>query len=117
VAASDVGQNLQRTYLSIHRPGVNIAIEMFGAIACFDHHAETLTVADLGENRYPTEPLYVPNEADPQRGWVITVVFDGLKNRSEVWIFDANQLDAEPVCCLGLPSIVPNGFHGDWQTA
>jgi carotenoid cleavage dioxygenase-like enzyme len=117
VAASEVGQSLQRTYLSIHRPGVDIATEMFGAIAVFNHQSETLTVADLGENRYPTEPLYVPSEADPQGGWVIAVVFDSQKNESEVWIFDANQLDAEPVCCLELPSVVPNGFHGSWKTA
>jgi all-trans-8'-apo-beta-carotenal 15,15'-oxygenase len=115
VAASDVGQQLQRTYLSIHRPGVNIATEMFGAIAVFNHHTETLTVADLGEHHYPTEPLYVPNEADFQGGWVIAVVFDSQKNGSELWIFDANRLEAEPICRLGLPGVVPNGFHGYWQ--
>ena len=115
VAASEVGQQLQRTYLSIHRQGANIATDMFGAIAVFNHQTETLTVADLGENRYPTEPLYVPNPTDPDAGWVMTVVFDSQNNDSEVWIFEANRLDGEPVCVLQLPSIVPNGFHGCWQ--
>ncbi|MGB3535786.1 MAG: carotenoid oxygenase family protein [Microcoleaceae cyanobacterium] len=117
VAASVVGQSLQRTYLSIHRPGVDIATDMFGAIAVYNHQTESLTVADFGEHRYPTEPLSVPNEVDPQGGWVIVVVFDSQKNSSEVWIFEAHRLDAEPVCRLGLPSVVPNGFHGRWQPA
>ncbi len=112
-----MGQLGQRTYLSIHRPGVNIATDMFGAIAVFNHQTESLTVADLGKHRYPTEPLYIPNEADPQGGWVVTVVFDSQKNSSEVWIFEANRLEAEPICRLGLPSVVPNGFHGCWNPA
>jgi carotenoid cleavage dioxygenase-like enzyme len=115
VAASEVGQQSQQTYLSLHRSGVNLATEMFGAIAQFNHQTQQLTIADFGENRYPTEPLYIPNPADPQAGWVMAVVFDSQKNRSEVWIYEANRLDAEPVCGLQLPSVVPNGFHGCWQ--
>jgi carotenoid cleavage dioxygenase-like enzyme len=112
-----VGQAQSPTFLAIHRQGVDISQEMFGAIARFDHQAETLTVADLGENCYPMEPIYAPNPENPDRGWIVTVVYDGNIDKSEVWIFDSDRLDESPVCRLGLPSVVPIGFHGTWKPA
>ncbi|MEY3065087.1 MAG: hypothetical protein RLZZ532_1879, partial [Cyanobacteriota bacterium] len=29
----------------------------------------------------------------------------------------AQSLNTEPVCRLGLPHVVPNGFHGTWKPA
>ncbi|MBR8840940.1 MAG: carotenoid oxygenase family protein [Stigonema ocellatum SAG 48.90 = DSM 106950] len=43
--------------------------------------------ANLGENRYPTEPIYAPNPQNPDHGWVITVVYDGKSHSSEVWVW------------------------------
>ncbi|MGA8895431.1 MAG: carotenoid oxygenase family protein, partial [Planktothrix agardhii] len=67
--------------------------------------------------RYPMEPLFVQDLDHPQQGWVLTIVYDARQNSSEVWIFDAQSLDMEPVCRLGLPRVVPNGFHGTWKPA
>lgn len=50
-----------------------------------------------------------------RQGWILTVVFDGNTDSSEVWIFDRDKLDGEPVCKLGLPTVVPIGFHGTWK--
>jgi len=47
------------TYLLVHRQGVDINQEMFGAIARFDRQTDTLTKR-LGENR-PMEPIYAPD--------------------------------------------------------
>jgi carotenoid cleavage dioxygenase-like enzyme len=109
------GQDLSPTYLSIHRQGVDISQEMFGAIARFDYQTDTLTTADLGENRYPMEPIYAPDALNPDQGWIVTVVYDGNSHTSEVWVFDERSLNEEPVCRLGLPSVVPMGFHGTWK--
>ncbi|HEY9847762.1 MAG TPA: carotenoid oxygenase family protein [Candidatus Caenarcaniphilales bacterium] len=117
VAPAQVGEFSRFTYLALHRRGVDIDQELLGAIARFDHQTGTLTEADLGRERYPMEPLYAADAENPQQGWVLTVVFDGNRDSSEVWIFDAEQLDAEPVCRLALPSVVPFGFHGTWQAA
>ena len=92
-----VGQESRYTYMCGLRPGTDISQEILNAIARFDHKTDTLTTADLGENRYPSEPI-------PVKDWVITVVYDGNSNHSEVWIFDSDRLDTEPVCKLGLPS-------------
>jgi len=115
VPQSQIGKSSCYTYLSLQRQGVDTTKEIYGAIASFDNRTGTLNEADLGENRYPTEPIYAPDAINPERGWVLTVVFDGNTNSSEVWIFDSERLDEEPVCKLGLTSVVPMGFHGTWK--
>jgi carotenoid cleavage dioxygenase-like enzyme len=117
VDPAQVGQNSRYTYLSIHRPDAVINQEIFGAIARYDYQTNTITEADLGKNRYPMEPLFAPDASNPERGYVITVVFDGDRECSEVWVFDSDRLDSEPVCRLALPSIVPMGFHGTWRNS
>lgn len=115
VSPQDVGVNYRYLYLSVYRDGVDISQELYGAIARFDLETDNLTVADLGENRYPTEPIYVPDARKTDRGWVLTVVYDGGVDRSEVWVYDSERMDDEPVCKLELPRVVPIGFHGTWK--
>ncbi|MEC4816004.1 MAG: carotenoid oxygenase family protein [Scytonema sp. PMC 1069.18] len=109
------GQKSHQTYLTVHRQGVDSRQELFGAIARFDHNTDTLTIAECGENRYPSEAIYVPSSQNPDRGWVITVVYDGNCDRSEVWVYDADRLDDSPICKLALPSVIPHSFHGTWK--
>ncbi|HEY9751062.1 MAG TPA: carotenoid oxygenase family protein [Allocoleopsis sp.] len=115
VNPQDVGQASRFTYLSVHRPDIDTRHELFGAIARFDHQTGQLMTADLGTNCYPTEPIYAPDRHDPNQGWILTVVFDGHQDRSEVQIFASDRLDDAPVCRLALPSIIPLGFHGTWR--
>ena len=112
-----IGQAASPTFLSVHRSGVNSGAEMFDAIAKFDSQTQSLTVADFGENCYPMEPIFAPDPQNSTSGWIVTVVYDGNRDRSEVWIFDSDCLDAPPVCKLELPSVVPMGFHGAWRQA
>jgi carotenoid cleavage dioxygenase-like enzyme len=115
VPQHQVGQPWHNTYLSIHRDGVDISQEIFGAIACFNRQTGNLSLADMGENRYPSEPIYVPHPDNPERGWLLTVVYDGNTDSSEVRIYESHVLETEPVCRLGLPSVIPPSFHGIWQ--
>jgi carotenoid cleavage dioxygenase-like enzyme len=117
VPPSQVGQASRYTYLSLHRKGIDHSQEVYGAIARFDHQTGTLTEANLGENRYPSEPLYATDALNPQQGWVLTVVYDGNSDRSEVWIYDSEGLDDQPVCRLELPNVIPLSFHGQWKPA
>ncbi|HEY9669291.1 MAG TPA: carotenoid oxygenase family protein [Coleofasciculaceae cyanobacterium] len=112
-----VGHVSPDVYLSVHRDGVDITQEMFGAIARFQPKTDTLTIADLGENRYPSEPLYAADALNCDRGWVLTVVYDGNSDTSQVVVFDRDALNDEPVCRLGLPSVIPHSFHGKWKPA
>ncbi len=116
VPPQSVGQDSRYTYLSVQRQGAD-SQGLFGAIARFDHQTNTLTEADLGENRYPAEPIYVPDALNPDLAWVVTVVYDGNTDKSEVWVYESDRLDAAPVCRLELPSVIPPGFHGTWKPA
>ncbi len=115
VDPAQVGKSSRYTYLSV-RHSEDQQTELFDAIARYDYQTNTVTEADLGTNRYPMEPLFAPDPTNPDKGYIITVVFDGDRECSEVWIFDSDRLDAEPVCRLALPSIVPMGFHGTWRS-
>ncbi len=112
-----VGQASPHTYLSVFRQGTDISQEILNAIARFDHKTDTLTEANMGENRYPSEPIYTPNAHNPDQGWIITVIYDGNTDSSEVWVFDSDHLDEEPICRLGLPGVIPHSFHGTWKAA
>ncbi|MDJ0735280.1 MAG: carotenoid oxygenase family protein [Nostocaceae cyanobacterium] len=115
VPPQNLGKVSPHTYLSISRQGTDISKEILNAIARFDHQTATLTEADLGENRYPSEAIYTPNPENPEQGWILTVIYDGNSHSSEVWVFDADRLDAEPICRLALPSVIPHSFHSTWK--
>ncbi len=116
VPAAEVGQDSRYIYVAMYRPQVDIVAERYGAIARLDTQTRNLTIADCGENRYPAEPIYVP-DISSEKGWIVTVVYDGNSDKSEVWIFDSDGLDRAPVCQLELPSVIPLGFHGTWKNA
>jgi carotenoid cleavage dioxygenase-like enzyme len=118
VPPENVGQASRYTYFSTFRQGTDISKEILNAIARFDHQTEKFTSSDCGENRYPSEPIYVEDAENLlSQAWLITVVYDGNINNSEVWVFDADRLDEEPVCKLRLPSVIPHSFHGTWKSA
>ena len=117
VPPQQVGQASRFTYLLLHRQGTDIRQERYDAIGRFDHQIDSLIETDLGENRYPAEPIYAPDAVNPEQGWVITVIYDGNTDTSEVWVFDSTRLNEEPVCRLGLPSVIPHSFHGTWKSA
>ncbi len=117
VPQQQVAQNSPSIYLSIQRPGVDTSKEIFGAIARFEPKSDNLTIADCGENRYPSEPIYVQDIENPEQAWILTVVYDGNSDSSEVWVFDSDRLNDEPVCKLELPSVIPHSFHGTWKAS
>ncbi len=115
VPQQNVGQASRYTYMSSFRQESDIAQEILNTIARFDHQSETFTETDLGENRYCSEPIHIQDAQNQEQSWVVTVVYDGNSHSSEVWVFDSSRLEETPVCKLGLPSVIPPGFHGTWK--
>ena len=113
VAASKVGQPWQHTYFMMHRDGVSTGANWFGALGRFNYVTGQLLQADLGEGYYANEPMHVSNLNG--KNWLLDVVFNANEHQSEFWIFDADTL-GEPICRLALPSTIPLGFHGTWQS-
>jgi carotenoid cleavage dioxygenase-like enzyme len=115
VLPADVGRPWQRTYMAAHRPGTDTTAERYDTLACFDHVYDRLELADLGDGRYPSEPVVVPDADDPARHWLLSVVYNGKSDTGEVWIHDAARLADGPACVLALPDVVPLSFHGCWR--
>jgi all-trans-8'-apo-beta-carotenal 15,15'-oxygenase len=46
--------------------------------------------------------------------WLLTVVLDANRKRSELRVLDGNDLSAPPVARAPLPHVMPLGFHGNW---
>jgi carotenoid cleavage dioxygenase-like enzyme len=113
----EAGRPSRFSYLAMHGRNADLVADMFGTIARFDTINLTLTEADLGQGCYPSEPIYAADADTPDQGWILTVVFDGPRNQSELWVFAADRLDDAPACRLSLPSVIPLGFHGAWRPA
>mgnify|MGYP001151823401 CR=1 FL=1 len=115
VSPLEVGLESRYTYFLGFRPGAEVDRDLWSTIVCFDYQTETATMAVLDPNCYAMEPIFAPDKYDPDRGWILTVVYDGNRHTSEVWVYDRDRLDEEPVCKLALPEVIPMGYHGTWQ--
>lgn len=67
----------------------------------------------------PGEPVFVPRgEGAPEGdGWVIALVHRGAEDRSDLAVYDAQDIPAGPIGLAKLPRRVPFGFHGNWRQA
>ena len=115
VSSDKVGQEWRYTYFNVHRSGVVHGAELFNAIARYDRQTGKMAIADLGENFYPSEPILVPGKDNSPQGWLLTVVYDGNTDSSEVRIYQSDALEAGSICRLALPSVIPPSFHGTWK--
>ena len=55
-----------------------------------------------------------PGATAEDDGWLVTFVSDTLRDRSEVHVFDARQIDAGPIARLALPARICVGTHACW---
>lgn len=62
------------------------------------------------------EPVFVPRHggAAEDDGWVMALRHVWETDRSELAVFNADDITGEPVAVVHLPVRVPNGFHGNW---
>lgn len=76
------------------------------------------TVWSAPPNHFVGEPVFAPapGAADPDEGFVLAMIYDGLGERAELGVFESARLDAGPVARIRLP-LLPYGFHGAWEPA
>lgn len=115
VAPAKVGQEWRYIYLSVHSDKSRVGKELYNAIARYDRQTREIAIADMGDNIYPAEPILVPSKDNPEQGWLLTVVYDGNADTSEVRVYHSDRLSEAPVCRIALPSVIPHSFHGTWQ--
>lgn len=77
----------------------------------FDKHQARTDVWDAGPNQFAQEPIFCPRpgaEAEDD-GWIFTMVYDTVTDKSHLAILDAQDLKAGPVACIKLPYRIPFG--------
>ncbi len=62
-------------------------------------------------------PVTKPNASTERDVWVLSLILDAPKKRTELWVLDGADLAAPPVARVILPHVVPLGFHGNWVPA
>ena len=91
------------------------AIE-FGNLLKYDRQRGTTEVHDFGSGRMAGEGVFVPAgpKAVEDEGWVLSLVYDPERDRSDLVILNAADFAGEPAARIHLPWRVPPGFHGSW---
>ena len=88
------------------------------AIAKIDLETGKQEFHSFAPRGFITEPIFVPRDrhADSAEdaGWILTLIFDGEHNRSDLVILDAQNITGKPVATLHLKHHVPYGLHGSF---
>ncbi|ACG77168.1 retinal pigment epithelial membrane protein [Phenylobacterium zucineum HLK1] len=87
-----------------------------GAIAHLDLTTGARQVYALPDGDLTSEPVFTPRSADAPEGdgWVTAVVWRAAENRSDLLVFEAQDIARGPVATAAMPRRVPFGFHGNW---
>ncbi len=90
----------------------------FAGIVKYDHTDGSSVRWDHPRGWMGSESPFAPRDGARAEddGYVLSFM-SHLDGRSELWVFDATDLAAGPVCRVALPSRVPAGFHATWLTA
>lgn len=67
-----------------------------------------------GPRGFVSEPIMIPRHSSKEQddGWVLTLVWNGATQLSELVILSAKDL--QEVAILVLPVAIPHGLHGSW---
>jgi carotenoid cleavage dioxygenase len=89
----------------------------FDAIAHHDFLTGRRHLYELGLGEATGEPVFVPSSdtAAEGEGYLLSLIYRGNENRSDLALFDAQNLSAGPLALAQLPHRVPHGFHGNWK--
>jgi carotenoid cleavage dioxygenase-like enzyme len=91
----------------------------FDTVAHVDHKTARKQVHTFVPGDVTGEPVFVPRDANAAEGdgFVLAVVYRGNDNRSDLTVFDAQDVAKGPIATAALPRRVPFGFHGNWLDA
>ncbi len=89
----------------------------FDAIAHVDHKSGKRSVHELVPGDLTGEPVFVPRSADAEEGdgWLLATLYRGNENRTDLAVFEAQDVAAGPIALAKVPRRVPFGFHGNWR--
>jgi len=109
-----VGRDYRYLYLGVaHQPQGNAPLQ---GVLKLDRATGTTQDYSFAPRGYASEPLFVPRPGAQAEddGWVLQMLYDAVRDRSEVAIFEATDLGAGPRARLLLRDRIPYGLHGCW---
>jgi carotenoid cleavage oxygenase len=88
----------------------------FGQLLKHDLQAGTTKTHDFGVGTHASEGVFVhaSDDAGEDEGWVLSLVYDETRDRSDLVVLDATDFSGVAVATVHLPQRVPFGFHGSW---
>ncbi len=88
----------------------------FSDLLKFDLEAGTTQTHRVGDNSAGGEPVFVTasNGEAEDAGYLLSVIYNGDTQLSELHIIDAQDFEAKPVAIVKLNARVPFGFHGNF---
>ena len=92
---------------------------LLDSVAHIDHATGKRSLHVLPEGDKISEPVFVPRAADAAEGdgWLLATVYRGAEDRSDLAVFEAQDVERGPIALAQLPRRVPFGFHGNWVGA
>jgi len=88
-------------------------------IAKFDCNSGSMESWTPEAYEFCGEPMFAPKVDAPSEddGYLLTVLFDGKAEKSELLVFESCDISAGPVCRIPLGIGIPHGLHGCFTTA
>jgi len=88
----------------------------FSDLLKFDLEAGTTQTYRVGDNCAGGEPVFVAssNGEAEDAGYLLSVIYNGDTQLSELHIIDAQDFEAKPLGIVKLNARVPFGFHGNF---
>lgn len=111
-----VGYRNRYGYAAVDRDASGSMEGTWATIVRYDRQGGRNDAHDFGRWNWPSEPVFVPRSGDAAEGdgFVLTVVYDGVRDGSYLAVLDAQNLDAKPLATCRLPHRIPMGFHGNF---
>ncbi|WP_017324850.1 carotenoid oxygenase family protein [Synechococcus sp. PCC 7336] len=110
-----VGRKQRYTYVgTTHAAGPNAPLQ---AVMKVDMETRSQQIHSFAPRGYlGGDPVFVPRLGGETEddGWIVVLVFDAVKERSDVVILDARNLEGKPVAVLHLKHHIPYGLHGNF---
>jgi Lignostilbene-alpha,beta-dioxygenase and related enzymes len=111
---NNVGEAYRYLFIGVaDKPSGNAPLQGILKIDWQTGEHQVFSVAPRG---FTGEPLFVPfpNGVNEDDGWLLMLMYDGAKHRSDVVILDARDLNKKPVGILHLKHHIPYGLHGSF---
>ena len=85
-----------------------------GGIGSIDFRTGAEQIWDPGLRRHAGEALFVPAGPGEGEGYVLSYVYDHVRDSSVLAVFEADRVGDGPIAEVEMPRRVPFGFHGFW---